>query len=230
MNIKIFISFLLLTVFTAISKVTAQSTYSTGVLPSINFNKKLQRDWSLNFKTETRLRLSEGEFKGEVNNDIDYILSDFSLIGAKKVGLNSRIAAGYLVRFRDNEMVHRAIQQYSIVQRLSAARLAHRIASDQSFFESNSYEIRLRYRLTSEIPLNGQSVDPKEFYLKINNEYLNSFQGSEYDLEIRIVPLLGFDITDTNKIELGIDYRVNSFLNNTTDHSFWMSINWFIDF
>lgn len=212
------------------NKVTAQSTYQLGVIPSINLNKKLKNDWSLNFKTESRLLLRKGEFNGEDDKDFEYVLTDLSLIAAKKVGLNSRIAGGYLARFRNNEIIHRIIQQYSIVQKLTNFRLAHRFASDQTFSLNESPEFRFRYRLTSEIPLNGQSVDPNEFYLKISNELLNNFQNSEYDLEIRIVPLIGYDITDDNKIEFGLDYRVNSFLNNNTNHRFGLSINWFIEF
>jgi hypothetical protein len=151
------------------------------------------------------------------------------MIAAKKVGLNSRIAGGYLIRFEDGEFFHRFIQQYTIVQKMSGFRLAHRILSDQTFSKIEKTEIRFRYRITSEIPLNGESVDPGEFYLKLNNEYINSFQALEYDLEIRIIPLLGYDITDNFKIESGLDYRVNSFINNSTRQSYWMTFNFFID-
>jgi hypothetical protein len=151
------------------------------------------------------------------------------LITAKKVSLNSRVSGGYLIRIRDKDLIHRIIQQYTIVQKMTSFRLAHRFASDQTFSLNESPEFRLRYRLTSEIPLNGQSVDPKEFYIKINNEVVNSFQNSDYDLEIRIVPFLGYGITDSNKIEIGLDYRANSFLNYSTRHNFWVSLNWFIE-
>ena len=90
-------------------------------------------------------------------------------------------------------------------------------------------EFRLRYRIASEVALDGQSVDPREFYFKFNNEYLNSWQDYGYDLEIRLVPLLGYNLKSTNKIEMGLDYRVNSFLNNNTRHSFWVNLNWFIE-
>lgn len=209
--------------------VNSQSTYQFGALPSLNLNRKLENDWSLNAKLESRQLFRRGVINGNTEKEYDYILTDFSLIAAKKVGLNSRIAAGYLIRFEDAEVFHRFIQQYVIIQKMSGYRLAHRLLSDQTFSGVEKPEIRFRYRITAEIPLNGESVDPGEFYLKLNNEYINSFQAMDYDLEIRLIPLLGFDITENYKIESGLDYRVNSFLNNKTRHSYWMTFNLFID-
>lgn len=207
----------------------AQSTYQFGILPSLNLNNKFQKGWSLNSKIESRQLMKSGEFGGKSNTEYKYVLTDFSFITAKKVGLNSRITGGYLFRLRDTKIFHRVIQQFTIVQKTNGSRLAHRFSSDQTFSNEEKPEFRLRYRLTSEIALNGESVDPKEFYIKLNNEYLNSWQGMDYDLEIRLSPLLGYDIKDNNKIELGLDYRVNSFLNNNTRHSFWLSLNWFFE-
>lgn len=207
----------------------AQSTFQFGGLPSLNVNSKLKNDWSLNSKIESRQLFQSGDLNGNVNKNYEYVLTDFSLIAAKKVGLSSRVAGGYLIRFKDGELFHRFIQQYIIVQKFSGFRLAHRFASDQTFSKSEKPEIRIRYRITSEIPLNGESVDPGEFYLKVNNEYIASLQASEYNLEIRVVPLLGYDITDDLKIETGMDYRVNSFIQNNTRHSYGIALNFFIE-
>lgn len=229
MNIKVNYLIFVLVVMQLPFSVAAQSTYQFGGLPSLNINKKLKNDWSLNTKLESRQLFQRGEINGISDKEFNYVLTDLSLIAAKKVGLNSRIAGGYLIRFEDDEISHRFIQQYVIVQKFSGWRLAHRMMSDQTFSKIEKPEIRFRYRLTTEIPLNGESVDPGEFYLKVNNEYVNSFQAKEYDLEIRLIPLLGYDITDNVKIESGLDYRVNSFLNNRTRHSYWMTFNLFIE-
>lgn len=44
-----------------------------------------------------------------------------------------------------------------------------------------------RKSIEAKFKLNGQSADIKEFYLKISNEYLNSLQNGDYDIEIRQV-------------------------------------------
>lgn len=229
MNTKIKYLVLCLWLIQFSNTVCAQSTFQMGGLPSLNFNKKLKNDWSLNSKLESRLLLQRGEVNGDVDKNFNHVLTDFSLIGAKKIGLSSRIAGGYLMRFEGGVINHRFIQQYVTVQKLSGFRLAHRFLSDQTFSASEEPEFRLRYRITSELPLNGESVDPGEYYLKINNEYINSLQAMEYDLEIRLVPLIGYDISERFKVETGLDYRVKSFLTNNTRHSYWMTLNFFIE-
>lgn len=89
-------------------------------------------------------------------------------------------------------------------------------------------QFRLRYRLTTELLFNGQSLGPKEFYLKINNEYLNLFQNKDYDLEKRLVPLKGHNFNDNNKLYSGLYYRLSSIIKANSRNSFWLSINCFI--
>lgn len=207
---------------------TAQSRWQAGTLPAINLNKGLKNGWSLNTKWESRQRAAQHRAAGESDTGFDYLLSDFSLIGAKKTGLNNSIAAGYLIRLRDSRVIHRAIQQFTLVQRYSRFRLAHRIATDQTFETDELPEFRLRYRIAAELPLNGEAADPGEFYLKINHEYLNAFQGREYDLEIRLVPQLGYSFTDRNKLEAGLDYRIRGFLDQAAEGFYWVTLSWFV--
>jgi hypothetical protein len=206
----------------------AQSSFQAGLMPSINFNKGISEDWSLNFKIESRQLFKEGFFRNENEFNYDYLLTDFTTITSKKIGLNNAISIGYTARFVDKDLGHRFIQQFTLTKRYTSLRLAHRFSTDQTFAKERSIQFRVRYRLTTELPLNGQSVDPKEFYIKINNEYLNVFQNKDYDLELRLVPLLGYNFNDNNKLECGLDYRLSSFLNADSRSSFWLSINWFI--
>ena len=206
----------------------AQNSYQLGLLPSVNINKKLPNDWKLNVKTESRQELKSGLFNVPTSFQYDYLLTDFSFIIAKKVNINKSLAIGYLIRAKEGEIIHRIIQQFIITKSYSSLRLAHRFSSDQTLEKNERTEYRLRYRLSASIPTNGQSIDPKEFYLKINNEYLNAWQGKDYDIEIRIVPHLGYKFSDVNKVELGLDYRLNSFLNNSSRNRFWTAINWYI--
>lgn len=229
MNTKSFTHLAFLSVMMA-NIVFAQTSYQFGVLPAVNVNKKFKEDWSLNTRIESRQLFQNGDFEGNIFGKYDYVLTDVSLLAGKKIALNSRIAGGYLLRIEDGGAAHRVSIQYVVVQRLSKFRLAHRFLSDQTFSKIESPEFRLRYRITAEIALNGESVDTKEFYMRLNNEYVNSLQESEYDLEIRLVPLLGYQINERFKIESGLDYRVNLFIHNNTRHTFWLSFNFFIDF
>jgi len=206
----------------------AQSEYEFGSLPSLNLNKSLSKGWALNLSWQTRQLLKQGEFGGESNNEFDFVLSDITLITSKKVGLNNNLAGGYVIRLRNNEVIHRLTQRFTIVRKYTGFRLGHRFVTDQTFSESSSTEYRLRYRVSFVLALNGQSVDANEFYLKFNNEYVHSWKGGETDLEIRLIPLLGYGFNDNNKLEVGLDYRLDSFINEpVTNHTFWINIGWY---
>lgn len=207
----------------------AQSSFQFGILPSFNVNSKFQNDWMLTSKLESRNSIHNSDVNGNSDTGINYILTDLSFVVSKKINHNSRIAGGYLIRYEDGYFFHRLIQQYTIVQKMNSFSLSHRFSSDQTLSKAENPTFRLRYRIASELPLNGESVEPNEFYLKLNNEYLNSWQQSDHDLEIRLIPLLGYEITGNNKIEIGLDYRLSSIFKNNTEHNLWMSINWFIE-
>lgn len=199
----------------------AQSNNQAGLLPAININKKLPKDWSINFKTESRQLL----FKEVLI--YDYLLTDFSIAGAKKIGVNTTVAAGYLLRVTDDGFVNRAIQQISFVKRYQNFKIAHRVSADQTFEKHSNPEFRFRYRATAEIPLNGQALDPKELFLKFNNEYLNAIKASKYDLEIRAVGLIGYAFTTKSKLEFGLDYRLDSFIDCLSSSRSWISLNFY---
>lgn len=206
------------------SAANAQNIHQVGLLPTINVNKKLQKDWSLNLKHETRLRLFHDEIESM------FVLSDFSFAGAKKLGVRTKIVGGYMLRLEEGGPAHRSFQQLNIVQKYPAFRMAHRIATDQTFEDKGAPEFRLRYRLSSEIPLNGNTLDPKEFFLKVSNEYLNGVKENEYDLEIRGLGFLGYAINEKSKIELGLDYRLDSFLSGGSRNRHWIGFNYYLSF
>lgn len=220
--------FLLIIIFASIPYFSeAQSSYQAGILPSININKKLPADYKLNFKVESRQELKSGFFDTPENFSYEYVLTDFSVLVAKKIAINKSLAVGYLARLQEGKLINRSIQQFILTKSYSGFKLAHRFSADQTFAEDDDSEFRLRYRISSQIPFSGQSVDPKEFYLKLSNEYLNSWQGGDYDFEIRVVPFVGYQFSDTKKLEWGIDYRIDSFLVDSSRNRFWVGINWY---
>ena len=205
----------------------AQNVYQAGILPSITLNKKLPANWRINFNIQSRQQWQSGDFETSNSSGYDYLLTDVSIIGVKKVALNTSIGGGYLTRFEDKKVIHRSIQQVIITTKYSGFRLAHRILTDQTFEKEESVQYRLRYRLSARIPLNGRSLDPKEFYLKVNHEYLNQLQGDEYDLGIRLAPYIGYSFSSRNTLELGLDYRLSSFIQSGSNNQFWGALNWY---
>jgi hypothetical protein len=203
-------------------KVNAQENFQLGLLPVVNLNVRLNDVYKLNVKTETRQI-----FYQEEETTWQHGLVDFAMVFSRKTGLNNTLAGGYLFRIRDGNTIHRAIQQFTINQRLPSFRLAHRFSTDQTFEASEDIAFRLRYRLSTQLPFSGQSVDAREFYLKINNEYLSAFEGDAYDLEVRLVVAVGYQFNDNNKVEMGTDNRFDSFIDNALRSRSWINMSWY---
>ena len=207
----------------------AQSAFQVGLLPSVVLTDKKENDWSIIYEIDSRQLLQTGTFNGVSENEYQYVLTDFSVLGAKKISPKSRLAGGYLLRIEQDQIFHRFIQQYTYTQQVDSLALSHRFSTDQTFSSIEKPTFRVRYRVATEVPLAGKTLDADEFYIKMSNEYLNSWQDSKYDLEIRLVPLLGFNFRNDKKVEIGMDYRLDSFLQNDTRHSFWMNVNLLIE-
>ncbi len=155
-----------------------------------------------------------------------YIHTDFSLLTSKSTGLGNKFAFGFLARVTNERIIQRYIQQFIILRNYDGFRMSYRFSADQTFGETNVF--RFRYRTSSEIPLEGLKVDKSEFYLKLNQEILNNFQNNNYDMELRFVPNLGYKFKDNNKVEIGMDYRINNFLNTLPRHTAFIALNWYV--
>jgi hypothetical protein len=221
---------LLLVFFILISSqhICSQTQTKAGFLPSINYNHKINKLYEINFKFESRHFVFENNASQSSAFNYEYSLSDVSALIGRKVGLNSKVVLGVLTRIEPDVVSYRTIQQFIFQSKIENFRVAHRIATDQTFSSTESTEFRLRYRLSAEIPLSGLKVDVKEFYFKFNTEVLNSIQDNVYDLELRAVPNIGYVINEQHKIELGLDNRFVSFIDNQTRFTSWITINWFL--
>jgi len=202
-------------------------------MPNLNVRTKISDLYNITTEAQSRQSLYKSNAPDGQKFNHRNILTDLSVLGSRKIGLNMKITGGYLLRFRNNNLFHRAIQQFSMVSLLRSLRLGHRFASDQTFSGGNNAdtEVRLRYRLATEIPLQGESLEPKENYLKINQEYLNAFQSGRHGLEIRTGFFLGNYLSRKNILEYGIDYRIGSiFANSTIKHAIWLRLNWYFQY
>jgi len=88
----------------------------------------------------------------------------------------------------------------------------------------NQYKINTGYTLR----IREDQLFHREFYLKLGNEYVWALTKENFDIEIRLIPQLGYELNKNNKIEFGLDYRLNDFLENQASNSFWLKFNWFV--
>lgn len=224
MNIKTYI-LLVLFQFVFLASFFGQDSYFIGYLPSLNLNTKVSKSGSLNFNLQQRNSLYRSD-ENKFNHS--YVLTDLTVVYGYKVGLFSKISLGGLVRYADNEFVTRTLQQFSSVKQLNKLKLINRLRFDQTYLPS-FVEHRLRYRLGFQIPLSGAEVDTREFYIKMNNEYLNSYSENVYDLEARLISNLGFVMSNKNKLEIGLDYRLSNLVTRPLNHTFWTTISLYIN-
>ena len=205
----------------------AQVQTRIGFIPSINYNLKINNNWDVNLKYESRHFVFDDEISEGNNFAYNYSLSDVSVLVGRKTGLGSKVVLGGLTRIEGDVLSYRAIQQFIFQSKFETFRMAHRLSTDQTFSSREIPEFRLRYRISAEVPFSGLKVDVKEFYFKFNTEVLNSFQGDAYDLEFRVVPNIGYVINKRHKIELGLGNRIDSFIDNDTRFTSWITINWY---
>lgn len=208
----------------------SQNSRQAGLLPSLNISNGLGSNWKINTRIETRQQLLSSVGGPDTGLDYKNVLTDIAVVAVRKWRLNQTFGGGYQIRFRDGEIVHRLIQQYTLVNGHRRWRVGHRLSADQTFARGGLPEYRLRYRLTLQVPLSGDSVDPKEFYIKLNNEYLNSWEPGSYDLELRITAFIGYEFDANNKLEVGTDSRLKSFLDGGSDFRNWAIASYFLAF
>lgn len=196
-------------------------------MPSMNIGTELSNGWRLNLNVETRESLFRGSLNDVVNFDHNHQLTDLTILAGRKALGRLTATGGYLARFRDERTIHRTLQQVAWVQDFHALRLSHRISSDQTFSSDSPPTFRLRYRIGTEIALQGLEVDPREFYIKLTNEYLGSSEAGTQDIEVRLVSLIGYELSITSKLEIGPDYRASSLVQEGSDNRLWLRVSWY---
>lgn len=226
---KIYFSFFICAFF-MVQQVMAQNDYKLGILSQLNSDVSLQKNYKLNAKLETRQIFYQGQTNEKMLFGYDYERSDLELVLSKKINSLNAVGLGYLIRLKDGEATHRMIQQYSIIQNINKVRLGHRFRTDQTFSAHSAPRFRIRYRISTDKSLQGQSIDPKEFYLKFSSEILGTLQKKTFDTEIRALTSLGYYINDSNKVEAGIDYRMEEVTQKTSTHLGWLNIGWYYSF
>lgn len=208
--------------------VQSQSVTNVGIIPKLNIKKKFENLWSINVEIAPRVEVAKGSSLTTLENSTFYTLADITTVVSHTVGVSNSIGAGYVTRVeKDQSTSHRFIQQYVLIDYKGTHRIAHRFRSDQTFQQGGVPTFRVRYRISSDIALRGQTVDPEEFYFKISNEYLGILRDQANDIEVRLTPTLGYNLKNKNKIEVGLDYRLDSFINSHPDHRYWIQVGYY---
>lgn len=217
--------FILATCFTLNSY--AQTRSMGGFFPEASLSYKISENYSVTHKVESQHGLYDDQ-KWDDKFEYNHSLTDLQSFIGKRLSPFVKVDIGYQYRIEEGENTHRPIQQVSILQRSSMFRIGHRIRTDQTFFKNEKFLFRARYRLKSQIPLNGVSLDPGENYLAFSNEIIYMTQDGDDDIENRLAGALGFYIDDKNKFEIGLDYRTDDYLvDNRFRNRLWFKVGYY---
>lgn len=221
---------LVLIIYLIIANATAQEnqTFFTGIFPEISLTKKISDVNKLNFKIENQRVLFDNRDKE--NPQFTHYRTDLMMFFDHSIRPGVSMALGIFHRFQENENSNRIIQQFAVLQRMRNLRINHRFRTDQTFTRNDDLELRMRYRISGEIPLQGKIVDPKEFYLVISEELIFSYKGGDFEIENRVALALGKLYNSREKLEWGVDYRTDGFIQDGFRTRLWGKISYFYNF
>lgn len=114
---------------------------------------------------------------------------------------------------------HRIYQQFITRQNFGRVYLQHRYRIEERFL-ANDFNIRLRYFLGINLPINQKTMSAKAFYFSFYNEIFLNAQKSIFDRN-RLYGALGFVVSENIRVEVGFMAQT---LENTNRNQFQMVI------
>ncbi|NND05497.1 MAG: DUF2490 domain-containing protein [Saprospiraceae bacterium] len=145
-------------------------------------------------------------------------LSQIDLLAGVSTGLGSfQLAASLVYRLlpgRNQGHEWRPWQQLSHAKRFGKYRLRNRFRMEERFCkrgEATNYDrkLRLRYRVSTDFPLQGERLDIYEFYLNASVEWVlgNLAKGHTGIFQWRTYVGLGYQFSQEIACEIGLDFR-----------------------
>lgn len=185
--------------------------------PEISVNHSPKNRWSFNFQLANRnLVIKDGAHFLEAQQ------LEFSHFTSYESGFYSKVSLGVMYRNKDwfnpeNSDEYRVTEQYSFAKKYNALRLSHRLRTEQRYYTGNTV-YRGRYRFAADFPLQGASLNHKEFYGSLSAEVLYSLSAKmSPELDQRFTTTLGKQITEQLKLQLGLEYRFENYLNEKSE-------------
>lgn len=204
---------ILATVVGSLSISYAQEEFTTFTEPFISLKYNATKNYTAQFQFGNRNYLYQDR-----HYDYKVQLLDLTHISALKIGTDSKLGMGARYRLGDpfnsnaeNEI--RLIQLYKW-RFAKASSLQHQIQFEERFL-ADITKFRMRYALQFTLPFQNQSVSRPD-YLKIYTEPLWQLSPEHKpDLEQRLGSGLGWTIMSDATLDMGLQYRLKNYLNNT---------------
>lgn len=210
------------------SQLGAQQVFYGGFFPEVGITKGIGKSVHAALKVESQHGLYDNRERTGSRAAYFHDRTDLQGFVGFKVSPLIKLDAGYHYRIQGADVnYHRIIQQLSVVQRLSRLNIGHRVRTDQNFIPKERIQYRIRYRQAIELPLQGTTLDPGEYYLIGSLEGIYSWQDGQSELENRAACSLGRSLSTSAKVEAGLDYRTDRFIAPGFRQRLWMKVGWF---
>ncbi len=155
-------------------------------------------------------------FSSPEGNTNEFSYLEINQMVSRKLNPWISTALGY--KFRSNDPVdelssfeHRITEQLGWVHLERRARLVSRLRVEQRIAD-DSFAQRQRYRISIDMPLSGEKLDPKEFYLVFSNEILYQIEWSDRNSwSDRIGGTLGYLLSQSLRLEVNFIHRIEDF-------------------
>lgn len=189
---------------------------------SFSLNHSVNNDYKLNFSLRSRYFLYKDEnFKTE-NRQVDIVhFSTYNLSYNKSLSLGIQYRLRENIDGGSNEL--RLTQQYNYTKSSLAVRYGHRFRLEQRILSTLTI-LRLRYRFSLDFPLNGEQLDLKETYLIASMEaLLSTSKNIRPEVDHRTTAQIGYLLSNSIKIQLGLEYRFENFDSATEEKLFLLT-------
>jgi hypothetical protein len=206
----------------------AQSEFTYGFLPEVAVSYRWDEKWRISTQLESMQQSFVNQGQARIEG-YEYIRTDFTTLLTYQIAPNWGVGVGALSRFENNAFIFRSIQQLTFNKRGPSVRYGHRLRTDQTFEPQEDLRLRLRYRFSVEVPLQGETLNDQEFYTLWSVEQIGIHQSRKLDWEQRLSGVLGYYFNDQHKIEIGLDYRLDKFLDAPGRHRVWTMLNYYLN-
>ena len=218
--------FILLLVLLGVgNKVLAQKQTRFVWESMVALNYKIADSWTFNTSLGKRSIWSTVGSNRDSNLRGDFSFVEVNHFATYRINTKIKVSAGYKYRWREpfegmREYEHRLTQQFAYTHRAEVVRLVSRARAEQRI-GNDSFAQRYRYRLSADMPLSGETLDAREFYLVASTEILYEAVDVEINTwENRISGSIGYLITPNLKAELNLTYRLEDITRSTQDFVF----------
>ncbi len=185
--------------------------------PGVSINYKAAPGYQHNFSIANRSYIYQNEDWELAVRQLDLLhFSNWKFLDNQSLGF------GLQYRFRkwfetDNGNELRLTQQFNITNRPLATRYGHRLRAEQRILKNLTIH-RFRYRFAVDRPLAGEKLDVGEPYLVGTSETLLSLaSGARPQYDLRFGLNLGWLLSNTGKIQAGLEYRIEDFSGFSND-------------